>query len=101
MIFLVLSKHLCISRHLLEISKQVSGIYPFNRDNFHDEEFMGAYVTDRSTPPVAEATSNSNSKRQKTPIDSPGPSISTSKEETHPSSPDDIRPLTKAGHRKI
>jgi hypothetical protein len=100
MIFLVLSNHLCISRLLLGISKHVSGIYPFNRDIFHDEEFTGGYITDRSTPPVAEAASSSNSERQKTSIDSPGPSISTSKEEKHPSSPDDIRPLTKAGPRK-
>jgi hypothetical protein len=49
---------------------------------------------------MAEAASNSNSERQKTSIDSPGPSISTSKEETHPSSPDDIRLLTKAGPKK-
>jgi hypothetical protein len=32
--------------------------------------------------------------------DSPGPSTSTSKEERLPSSPDDIRPLPKAGLRK-
>jgi hypothetical protein len=49
---------------------------------------------------VAEAASNNNSECQKTSIDSPGPSISTSKEETHPSSPDDIRLFTKAGPRK-
>ena len=33
-------------------------------------------------------------------IYSPGPSASTSKEETHSSSPEDIRPLPKAGPRK-
>jgi hypothetical protein len=38
----------------------VSGIYPFNRDIFHDEEFKEAYVTVRYTPPVASAASNSN-----------------------------------------
>jgi len=41
LVFLVFSNHLCISQLLLEISKQVSGIYPFNGDNFYDEEFMG------------------------------------------------------------
>ena len=61
---------------------------------------MVAYITDRSTPPVAEAASNSYSEPPKTSIDSLGPSISTSKEETHPSSPDDIRPLPIAGPRK-
>jgi hypothetical protein len=79
---------------------QVSGIYPFNRDIFHDEECMGAYVTDRSTSPVAAAAFNSNSKTPKTSMDSTGPSISTSKEETRPFSPEDIRPLPKPGHRK-
>jgi len=45
----------------LGTSKQVSGIYPFNRDIFHDEEFIGAYVTNISTPLVAAAASNSKS----------------------------------------
>jgi hypothetical protein len=69
-------------------------------DNFHDEEFMGAYVTHRSTPPVAAAASNSNSEPPKASTDSPGPSTATSKEERHPFSPDDIRPPPKAGPRK-
>jgi hypothetical protein len=60
MTFLVLSNDLCISPFLLGTSKQVSGTYSFNRDNFHHEEFMGAYVTDRPTPPVAKAVFNSN-----------------------------------------
>jgi hypothetical protein len=78
---------------------QVSGIYPLNRDIFHDEECMGAYVTDRSTSPVAAAAFNSNSKTP-TSMDSTGPSISTSKEEARPFSPGDIRPLPKPRHRK-
>jgi len=61
---------------------------------------MGAYVTHRSTPPVAAAVSNGNSEPPETSTDSPGPSTSTSKEERYPSSPDDIRPLPKAGPRK-
>ena len=52
--------HLAASSGNIKASFQVSGIYPFNRDNFHDEEFMGAYVTDGSTPSVAAAASNSN-----------------------------------------
>jgi hypothetical protein len=60
----------------------------------------GAYVTDRYTPSVAAAASNSNCEPPKTSIDSPGPSTSTSKAETHPSSPEDVRPLPKAGPRK-
>jgi hypothetical protein len=59
-------------------------IYTFNRDIFHDEEFMGAYVTDRSTPPVVAPASNSNSEPPKTSIDSPGSSITTSKEKNTP-----------------
>jgi hypothetical protein len=55
-------------------------------DIFNDEEFMGAYVTERSIPPVAAAASSSNTDPPKTSIYSPGPSTSTSKEETHPSS---------------
>jgi hypothetical protein len=58
---------------------------------------MGAYVTHRSTPPVAAAASNSNSEPPEMSTDSPGPSTSTSKEERLPSSPDYIRPLPKAG----
>ena len=61
---------------------------------------MGAYVTDISTPPVAAAAFNSNTKTPKTSMDSTGPSISTSKEETRPFSTEDIRPLLKAGPRK-
>jgi len=61
---------------------------------------MRAYVTDRPTPPVAEAASNSNSEPPETLIDSPRPSISASKEETHPSSSDDIRHLPSAKPRK-
>jgi len=99
MTFLVLSTRLCISRLLLETSKQVSGICLFNRDIFHNEEFMGAYVTHRSTLPVAAAASNSNSEPPKTSTDSPGPT-STSKEERHPSSPDAVRPHPKAGPRR-
>jgi hypothetical protein len=45
---------------------------------------MGAYVTARSTPPVAAAAFNSNSKTPKTSIDSTRPSIATSKKETRP-----------------
>jgi hypothetical protein len=37
----------------------IFGIYPFNMDIFHDEEFMGAYVTDRSTLPVVAVAFNS------------------------------------------
>ena len=44
---------------------QVSGNCLFNRDIFHDEEFMGAYVTHRSTPPATAAASNSNSEPPK------------------------------------
>jgi hypothetical protein len=99
MTFLVLSTRLWISRLFLG-SKQVSGIYPFNRDIFHDEECMEAYATDRSTPPVAAAAFNSNSKTPKTSMDSTAPSIPTSKEGTRPFSPADIRRLPKPGHRK-
>ena len=66
------SLHLAASPGNIKADLQVSGIYPFNRDIFRDE-FMGAYVTERSTPPVAAAASNSNSKPPKTSIDSPGP----------------------------
>lgn len=66
------SLHLAASPGNIKADLQVSGIYLFNRDIFHDE-FMGAYVTDRFTPPVAAANSNSNSKPPKTSIDSPGP----------------------------
>jgi len=61
---------------------------------------MGAYVTDRSTSPVAAAAVNSNSKTPKTSMNSTGPSISTSKEETSPVSQKDIRPLPRSGHKK-
>ena len=44
---------------------------------------------------------NSSSEPPKTSIDSPGPSTCTSKEETHPSASQDIRPLPEAGPRKI
>jgi hypothetical protein len=49
---------------------------------------------------VAAAGSNSNSEPPQTSIGSPGPSTSTSKEDTHPSSPEVIRLLPKAGPRK-
>ena len=61
---------------------------------------MGAYVTDRSTLPVAAAASNSNSELTKTSIYSSGPSTPTSKEETHPSFLEYIRLLPTAGPRK-
>jgi len=61
---------------------------------------MGAYVTDRSTPPVAAAASTSNSEPSKTSIYSPGPSTSASKEQTHPSFLEYIRFLPKAEPRK-
>jgi hypothetical protein len=48
---------------------------------------------------VAAAASKNNSEPPKTLTDSPRPSTSTSKEEIHPSSPEDIRPLPKDGHR--
>ena len=94
------SLHLAASPGHIKAGFQVSGIYPFNWDIFHDEEFMGAYVTDRSTALVAAAASNSSSKPPKTSIGSPGPSTSTSKEDTHPSYPKVIRLLPKAGPRK-
>jgi len=68
-------------------SFQVPGMYPFNRDIFHDE-FMEA------------AASNSNSEPPKTSFYSPGPSTSTSKEETHPPFLEYIRFLPKTGPRK-
>jgi hypothetical protein len=49
---------------------------------------------------LASAASNGNSESPKTSIDTPGPQTSTSKEEKHPSSPEDIRPLPKDGHRR-
>ena len=61
---------------------------------------MGAYITNRSIPPVTAAAYSSNSKATKMSIDSPGPSTSTSKEETHPSFPDDNLSIPKAGSRK-
>jgi len=33
--------HLATSSGNITAGFQFSGIYPFNRDNFHDEEFMG------------------------------------------------------------
>jgi hypothetical protein len=93
------SLHLAASPGNIKADFHVSGICLFNRVIFHDEGFMGAYVTHRSSPPVAAAASNSNSKPPKTSTDSPGLSTSTSKEEIHPSSPD-IRPLPNVGPRK-
>ena len=55
-------------------------------------------LCNRSTPPVAAAAFNS--KTPKTSMDSTGLSIYTSKEETRPFSPEQIRPLPKPGHRK-
>jgi hypothetical protein len=37
-----LSLHLAASPGKITAGFQVSGFYPFNRDTFHDEEFMGA-----------------------------------------------------------
>jgi len=99
--FLLLSTRFCISRLLLGTSKEVSRFPEFTPSTgifFHDEEFMGAYVTDRSTLPVAAAASSSNGEPTKTSIYSPGPS--TSKEETHPSFLEYIRFLPTAGPRK-
>ena len=59
------SLHLVASPGNIKAVFQVFRIYTFNRDIFHDEEFMGAYVTDRSTPPVAAPASNSNSEPPK------------------------------------
>jgi hypothetical protein len=84
------SLHLVASPGNIKAAFQVFGIYTFNRDVFQDEEFMGAYVIDRSTPPVAAPASNSNSEPPNTLTDSQGPSISTSKDKTHPSSLEDI-----------
>jgi hypothetical protein len=42
------SLHLAPSPGNIKAGFQVSGIYPFNTDTSHDEEFMGAYVTGRS-----------------------------------------------------
>jgi hypothetical protein len=50
----------------------------------------GGYVTDRSSPPVAAAASSSNNETPETSIYSSGPSKSTLKDETRPSSPEDI-----------
>jgi hypothetical protein len=66
---------------------QVPGIYSFNRDIFHVEECMWAYVTVTVNTP-------------KTSMDYTGPSISTSKEKARPFPPEEIRPLPKPGHRK-
>jgi hypothetical protein len=71
------SLHLAASPGNIKAGFQVFGIYTFNRDIFNDEEFMGAYATDRSTPPVVAAeASNINIEPPKTSIDSPGPSTS-------------------------
>jgi len=80
------SLHLAGSTGNIKAGFQLSGICLFNRDFFMTKNLWGL----RSTPPVAAAPSNSNSKPPKTSTDSPGPSTSTSKEERHPSSPDDI-----------
>jgi hypothetical protein len=54
------SLHLTASPGHIKTGFQVSGIYPFNRDIFHDKDFMGAYVTNRYSTLVAAAASSSN-----------------------------------------
>lgn len=92
-----------------------TGIYPYNRDVFGDEEFLSSYVTDRPAPATDSAAlnySNGNIKHDKSA--GPGPSIIHSPEpgsskrtpaETNPSSsmsltPELVRPFPKATGRK-
>jgi hypothetical protein len=91
------SLHLAASPVNIKSGFEVSRMYSFNKGNSQDEEFIRAYVRDRSAPPVAASASNSNSEPPEMSIYSPGPSSRTSEEATQPSIPEDVRPLPKAG----
>lgn len=80
---------------------RVSGIFPFNRNVFGDEEFLPSSVTDRPNPEIPEtdedvpqpSTSQVVTEARQGHDTSPGPS-------SRPMSPEDVRPFTTAGPRK-
>jgi len=41
LVTVISSLHLAASPWNIKVGFQVTGMYPFNRDTFHDEEFMG------------------------------------------------------------
>jgi hypothetical protein len=92
-----------------------TGILPYNRDVFPDEEFLSFYVTDRSAPATDPAASNeNNTKTNHDESAEPGPSRINSPEsgsskrtcaEPNPSpstslTPEVVRPFPKAACRK-
>jgi hypothetical protein len=71
----------------------VTGIYPLNENIFDENEFLSSYVTDRSYSHITEPANAPSSSRNK---NEEGTSAGFMKV-----SPDIIRPLTKAGPRKL
>jgi hypothetical protein len=92
--------HLAPSRGNIKAGFQVSGIYPFNKDIYHYEEFMGAYSTDRSNLLWLQQLPTVTVNPQRRQLILQDHKHLLQKKKTHPSSPEDIRPLPKDGHRK-
>ncbi len=79
---------------------QATGIFPFNRDIFPESEYMAGYVTDRPDPTAQDA--NSEHVRCSSRPTSEQASPSDSEEVSgYDVSPEDVRPLPKAGPRKV
>lgn len=74
-------------------------IIPLQQGYFSWRRINGAYVGGRSNPPVTAEPFRVTVNPPKTSIDSSWPSTSTSKKETHRSSPEDFRPFPKAWPR--
>lgn len=88
---------------------QVSGMYPFNRNIFGNEEFLPGYVTDRS---MVSTESNIDEDKHEETVNMPLPSLSNRNCEhvpgpirissfpDPPKSPEFLRPFPKGGPRK-
>lgn len=75
-----------------------TGIFPFNRENFDEDDFLSSYVSDR--PQQTEDANSANSSFNKsTDLDYPTPSTSTIQNETDIISPSFIRQFPKAPPR--
>ncbi|KAK6177151.1 hypothetical protein SNE40_015311 [Patella caerulea] len=76
------------------------GIWPFNRDAFKDDEFLGAFVTDRPNPDITlddEITTGESSDDR---VNLPSTSTDKSNEIRAALMPEQIRPFVKAGPRR-
>ncbi|XP_055956300.1 uncharacterized protein LOC130012422 [Patella vulgata] len=76
------------------------GVWPFNKDAFKDDEFLGAFVTDRPNPDITLDDETTTGESSDDHVNLPSTSTDKSNEIRAALTPEQIRPFVKAGPRR-